>query len=191
MPTKVIIFDFFGVLSSDVYSQWYDTHAITIGKKEVGNKYTRPADLGDITDDELFVGIANLNAENPSEVRDEWLELASINTELVAFITELRKHYTIALCSNASSPFLRDLLKKNNLESLFDVIVISSDVHLAKPDHAIFKLVLDRLGVKPEEAVFTDDSTANVASASALGITSLLFSTTEQFKTDLKTHGIG
>ena len=187
---KAIIFDFFGVLCSNVYSNWHVEHPIPTDKEEMQKEYMRSADTGEITESELFKEISKLDAETPQKVRDEWLGLSAINTELVAFVTELKGVYKIALCSNAPSPFLRDILKKNNLEHLFDEIVISSDVHLAKPDPAIFAFVLRQLGVQSGEAIFTDDSPQNIAGARSVGIKSFLFSDTKKLRADFKAHDI-
>lgn len=190
MSTKAIIFDFFGVLSSPVHTSWLKKHSLEDAEAQMQKEFMHPTDLGEITETELFAGISKLDSQTPEAVREEWLGLALINTELVAFITELHTHHKIALCSNAPTPFLREILQKNNLESLFDVIVISSEVRLAKPDPAIYELTLERLGVTPEEAIFTDDSTNNVAAAEALGITGFVFTTTEQLQSDFKTSGL-
>jgi putative hydrolase of the HAD superfamily len=43
-----------------------------------------------------------------------------------------------------------------------------------KPDPAIFRYMLDDAGIAPEETLFLDDSSANIAAASDLGIQTLL-----------------
>jgi HAD superfamily hydrolase (TIGR01509 family) len=48
-------------------------------------------------------------------------------------------------------------------------------VRLLKPDPRIYQLTLDELGVKPEEAVFVDDTQNNVLGAQALGIIGILY----------------
>src|ERR1700712_1740521 len=57
----------------------------------------------------------------------------------------------------------------------FRDIVVSGDEKLVKPDAAIYRLALDRFGLKAEEAVFVDDNGANVAGAEAVGVHALLF----------------
>jgi hypothetical protein len=47
----------------------------------------------------------------------------------------------------------------------FDLYVNSAEVGLAKPDPAIYQLTLDRLGVRPEEAIFIDDHVRNTDAA--------------------------
>jgi putative hydrolase of the HAD superfamily len=56
---------------------------------------------------------------------------------------------------------------------LFDVVVISSEVGMRKPEERIFRHTAALLGLEPRECVFIDDVEANVAAAQAVGIVSL------------------
>jgi putative hydrolase of the HAD superfamily len=56
---------------------------------------------------------------------------------------------------------------------LFDVRVISEREGIAKPDPAIYRRTLDRMGLPGEECVFVDDQAVNLAPAAALGITTV------------------
>jgi putative hydrolase of the HAD superfamily len=55
----------------------------------------------------------------------------------------------------------------------FDVIVESSQVGLRKPDPAIYRLVCDKLGIEPSQAVFLDDLGINLKPARAMGMTTI------------------
>ena len=57
----------------------------------------------------------------------------------------------------------------------FRDIVVSGDERLLKPDPAIYRLALDRFGLRAEESVFVDDSLPNVEGAAALGIHAMQF----------------
>lgn len=56
-------------------------------------------------------------------------------------------------------------------DALFDVVVISGEVGLRKPDPAIYRLTAERLGVEPARCVFVDDSPLNVRAAQGVGMT--------------------
>jgi putative hydrolase of the HAD superfamily len=57
------------------------------------------------------------------------------------------------------------------VDELFDCVVDSSHEGVRKPDAAIYRIALERLGVdEPSRAVFLDDFEANVVAARALGI---------------------
>jgi 2-haloacid dehalogenase len=72
----------------------------------------------------------------------------------------------------------------------FDGIVVSGYERIVKPDPRIFQLLVDRHGVDPRAAVYVDDVPANVAAALAIGMTGLVFTTTEQLRADLGELGL-
>jgi len=55
-------------------------------------------------------------------------------------------------------------------DQLFDVLVISGETGLRKPEPEIYLLAAERLGVRPEECVFVDDLAPNVRGAVAVGM---------------------
>ncbi len=63
---------------------------------------------------------------------------------------------------------------EDRLDPIFDVMVISGEVGLRKPDPAIFELTTDRLGVAAGECVFVDDHPGHLQSAAQAGMTTVL-----------------
>jgi putative hydrolase of the HAD superfamily len=59
------------------------------------------------------------------------------------------------------------------LDELCDVVVISGEVGLRKPDPKIYTLVLDQLGLPARACVFVDDAPVNVDAALALGMAAI------------------
>jgi HAD superfamily hydrolase (TIGR01549 family) len=58
-----------------------------------------------------------------------------------------------------------------DLRGLVDVLVVSEEAGVAKPDPAIFRIALDRARCRPEHAVMVGDSwTVDIAGARAAGI---------------------
>jgi 2-haloacid dehalogenase len=74
--------------------------------------------------------------------------------------------------------------------SWFDGIVVSGDEGVIKPDPRIFRILLERHLVAPEEAVFIDDNPRNAAAASALGIHGIHFQSPERLRAELATLGL-
>ena len=72
----------------------------------------------------------------------------------------------------------------------FRDIVVSGDEKMMKPDPAIYRLALDRFGLKAEEAVFVDDNRDNVAGAAALGIHAILFTAEPALRAELVGLGL-
>ena len=93
-----------------------------------------------------------------------------LDTALVAYIRTLRPRYQTGIISNAMPGLLDLLTGKHPIADAFDVIIGSGDVHVAKPDPAIYRLALEKLGRRPEEAIFIDDSARNVEGARAVGM---------------------
>jgi len=58
--------------------------------------------------------------------------------------------------------------------TMFDVVVISGEVGMRKPEERIFRHVAGLLGLAPEECLFIDDIEANITAAEALGMTGIL-----------------
>jgi len=71
-----------------------------------------------------------------------------------------------ALLSNSWGDYYpRDLW-----DGMFDVVVISGEVGLRKPDPEIFHLTLDRIGLSAPECAFVDDLSPNIEAAARLGL---------------------
>jgi len=72
-----------------------------------------------------------------------------------------------ALLSNSwgNDDYRRDLFPE-----LFDVVVISAEVGMRKPEERIFRHTASLLGLELEECVFIDDVAANIVAAEAIGL---------------------
>jgi putative hydrolase of the HAD superfamily len=81
----------------------------------------------------------------------------------------------LAVISNTEDGRARDALEAAGLASYFDLVVDSHLVGCKKPDPAIFRLALERLGVEASEAVFVGDSYAlDALAARAAGMRAIL-----------------
>lgn len=72
----------------------------------------------------------------------------------------------------------------------FRDVVVSGDEKMMKPDAAIYRLALDRFGLRADEAVFVDDNAANVAGATALGIHAIHFTDSAALRAELVELGL-
>jgi putative hydrolase of the HAD superfamily len=88
-----------------------------------------------------------------------------------ALVVRARRHgLRTALLSNSwGNSYPRD-----GWDDMFDVVVISGEVGMRKPETAIFELTWTRMGVAADECVFVDDLEVNVAAARDLGMTAIL-----------------
>ena len=180
----LIIFDFFGVISSEVAPHWLEKYFDNKTALDIKNNIISKVDSGEISEEELHIILSKLANIPPDIVKMEWFELVHINTELVNYIIELKEKYLVALLSNASSTFLRSILDTYKLNSLFDTIIISSEVHLTKPNIDIYNLLLNKLNVPAKQAIMIDDNTINIEGAKKAGIDGIIYNDFKSFLTD-------
>ena len=112
-------------------------------------------------------------------IRDFW-QGDDLDMELVGYIRGLRAQFRTGLISNAWLELREQLEDVWHIDDAFDDLVISAEVGLAKPDPAIYRLALDRLGVQAERSIFVDDFESNIAAASEMGMRAVLFSNSGQ-----------
>lgn len=93
-----------------------------------------------------------------------------------ALLAAMRAHAPIVVVSNNLLVEQRDKVEQCGLAQHIDELVVSEEAGVAKPDPAIFRIALDRVGAGPEEAVMIGDSwAADVAGALAAGIVPVWF----------------
>ncbi len=116
-----------------------------------------------VTNALALLGYTNLN---PSIVQgatdafcDEFMKYVVIDEHAFSALSELRSRYRLALVSNFAVPeCVEKLLQKENIDCLFDVIVVSAAVNSRKPCPEIFHCALEKLQVSAAEAVFVGDT---------------------------------
>ncbi|MET0724968.1 MAG: HAD family phosphatase [Leifsonia sp.] len=108
-----------------------------------------------------------------------WL---SINTGTIRVIEDLAAGGTrLALLSNAGPDF-SSFFRNGSFGALFERTFVSGELLLVKPDAAIYRHVLDELGISAEEMVFIDNKAENIAGAAALGITGHVFTSPDELR---------
>ncbi len=122
---------------------------------------------------------------------DDWYELLRPKREVCALILELKQFgYDVYYLSNISKSAMDFLRTKTTVMRLFSGGIASSDVRISKPDPGIYRCLLSEYSLKIEETVFIDDTGKNVEAAHDMGLTSFLYTSTEQLKNSLYKEGI-
>lgn len=178
---KAIIFDYFGVVSSDEY--WDFAGVDKDATSDFLNLANR-VNLGKLHWPQFMTALAQKVGKPVEEIRRVY-EAERINPQVLAFVSELYQKYKIALLSNASHEFLDPIVKQAHLKEVFDVIVISSRLGVIKPDPRIFEHTLNQLGIEASEAIFIDDIERNVSGAEEAGIKSVIYRDLPQLKQEL------
>src|SRR5690349_4493090 len=142
----------------------------------------RAAQIGQMTADEAFAAAgARLGLDGPLlRALAEDAYLSDFNTRLADVVRALRAEgvRVFALTNTLSTE--AEILARPEFAGVFEGLVSSHDVGLAKPDPAIYRALLDRLGVQPADVVFVDDLPGHVEAAQAAGLHAVQFQTTDQ-----------
>ena len=76
---------------------------------------------------------------------------------------------------------------RERLAEVMDVVVISAEVGMRKPDAEIFELTAHKLGVSPARCIFVDDHPGHLKAALELGMTTVLHREPAQTIAELET----
>ena len=182
---KAIIFDCFGVLTEDGWLDFKRRYFSEDDERhEQALELNHMVDAGLLAYDDFTEQMAELANTTSKEVRSS-LERTVPNTALLAFIAkELKPHYKIGLLSNVSGDWLGRLFTHEQV-ALFDAKALSYEIGVTKPDPLAYETITERLGVLPEEAIFTDDQERYVTGAEELGMHGIHFQNSAQFMRDL------
>lgn len=122
--------------------------------------------------------------------KDSYLEVRTLNEKLLEMIKKLKKKYQIGIISN-----IYDLCAKIDVERgfgvVFEPVILSCEVGLAKPEKEIFELVLKRLNLKADECVFIDNREENLDSPRKMGFKVIHFQNNKQLVDGFEKLGIG
>ncbi|MER7080755.1 HAD family hydrolase [Saccharopolyspora kobensis] len=133
-----------------------------------------PAITGVQTDEQWRAAVASDLAEHcgaatAREVVAHWSEpVGAVVDEVAGILADL--HVPVVLVSNATSRLGSDLAALGVLD-LFEAVVNSSSVGVAKPDPGIYRFAARQAGVELDRCLFIDDTLANVEAARVLGMT--------------------
>jgi putative hydrolase of the HAD superfamily len=104
--------------------------------------------------------------------RNVWRRVGAGNREALERLRAAG--FRLAVVSNSEGT-VEAMLEEVGLRPFFETVVDSAVVGSVKPDALIFQIALDRLGLRPADAVMVGDSpTADVHGAHALGIRAAL-----------------
>jgi putative hydrolase of the HAD superfamily len=188
MEIDAVIFDFGGVFIESPYPL-LEAMGVEMGLKP--GQFTEIV-FGSLAEDGDHPYHRLERGEIPlQQARDEILQLGqtrcNIDVDIFEFFTRIpggvhqqlvdrvrslkREGYPTAMITNNIREYADTWRALLPVDELFDLVVDSSQVGMRKPDPAIFRLTLDRLGgLAPERTVFLDDSEGNVNAARSLGM---------------------
>ena len=194
MQIKALIFDFGGVLMRTVDQtprrHWeisYGLPKLGLAKLVFDNPVAMQATIGDAQSSDVwdYVGLElGLSNSELIDLESDFWKGDKINIELMDYIGTHGVTYRTCILSNAW-PNARNLFNSITELKLFEEIIVSAEVGIAKPDSRMFLHDCDQIGGDASNIVFVDDMVENVNAAIDIGMHGILFENTEQTLTDL------
>ena len=154
-----------------------------------GSKEWKMLDNGDITTSEVIDAISLKS----SLTKEEIAHIFNLRTEMmfpldrnVRHLPELKKQgFRLYYLSNFPLDVFEEIKDGYYFFKYFDGGVISSLVNFSKPDSRIYKILLEKYLLLPEETLFIDDLEINVKAAEVLGMKGLITYGSEEISEEI------
>lgn len=172
---NAIILDMYGVIIKQTgdgfvpYVQQFFPNLTPEDIYELWNK----ADIGKISSLEMWAALGFQG--DLEKVERDYLDTIELNDGFLDFIKAVRKKYKLALISNDSSRWSKYLREKFDINQYFDVVSISGDLKIRKPDERIFRQAIEKLAVHAGECLYVDDRRGYLGGAGKVGMNPVLF----------------
>lgn len=172
---RALILDMYGVIMTDPEGGFLPFVNRTFPELSRDDVYMHwnKADVGELSSLDLF-RILGFEGDL-GKIEKEYLDTIEINESFYEFAPVLKKHYHLALLSNDLSEWSKYLRDKFKINDYFDVITVSGDEKIKKPDAQIFMLTLDKLGHSASDCIYVDDRRFNLKAAQSLGMDTVLY----------------
>jgi putative hydrolase of the HAD superfamily len=195
---NAVIFDWGGVLIDDPAPGLisFCAKAFEVTEVEFETAFREFGDIfqkGSIEEKELWERISTKLKKNIPSNKSLWgdafIDSYSPKKEIFDLAKELKaKKYKTGFLSNTEKAAM-EYFHTHNYD-MFNELIFSCVVGMIKPGKEIFNLMLSKLSVNADEAVFIDDKEKYLEGAKAVGIKTILFKSSQQVKNDLKKLGI-
>lgn len=195
---KAVIFDWGGVLIDDPAPCMaeYIGEKLKVSTGEAKNahgKYIIDFQKGIISETEFWKNVCNILKVNIPNSNSLWNEAFrysySPKKEIFDLAVSLKESgYKTAVLSNTEEPAMKYFYELNY--RMFDALIFSCAEKTVKPEKEIYEIALNRLKIKPYEAIFIDDILTYIKGAQNAGLKSILFKNPKNLIEQLLSYSI-
>lgn len=126
--------------------------------------------------------------------RAEKYAVQNMSKKGVEIFTKVKENgYKTYLLSNVGQEqweYLAQQKAWHDIFDQFDGLVLSYQIKMAKPEPQIYRYILEKYNLKPEESIFIDDRIENIEAAKKLGIDAILCDNHDHVIIELKKRKI-
>lgn len=197
---KTVIFDIGNVLTDFAWEPFFRSFGFSedifdrIVKATVKSPVWTELDRGVWTTEEIINGFVANDPELEPEMRQMLEDVSPIVTKrdyAIPWIRHLKANgYQVLYLSNFGELPRAHCTEALDFIPYTDGGILSYEVKVIKPDPAIYKLLIEKYQLKPEECVFVDDLLENVEAARKLGMYGVQAVTHEKAMEGLEELGI-
>ncbi len=194
---KTIIFDLGGVLYDLDRQRCVDSlekagltniNSLLTDYKQAG--IFQQLEDGTIGQDEFYDSLRKISGKSISNeaIKAAWESfLVEIPDYKLDLVLKLRQKFKIFMLSNTNEIHFEEAIPKafekngKTINDYFDRLYLSYQMKVSKPNRRIFEDLVNDAGIKPEEALFIDDSPDNIRVADEMGFKTYLAKPYEDF----------
>lgn len=190
---KAVIFDYGGVvrLSHSCWEMIAAAYSISVETlTEKAQPFLTLFSKGLITENQFWKQLSSrLKKPIPENKKDLWRKSYEKNfrlsSEIIHFVKELKRQgIKTAVLSNTIKPHVEIATRHKGYRD-FDVVILSCEVNLQKPEKEIYLLTVKQLRVNPKKCIFIDDKKEYLAPAEELGMKTILAKNPKQVIDDI------
>jgi len=142
---------------------------------------------GEISADDFWMRFSSRIGKKVSEDLFAKFFNPRLDLNVTAILKQLKDNARV-VCGTNTFDSHYDYLVLGGYYDLFDAVYASNKMGVSKPHRDFYRYILMSEGVKPEDAVFIDDTEENVISADKLGIYSIWFKDSTRLRSDIERH---
>jgi putative hydrolase of the HAD superfamily len=185
MTIQAVFFDFGGVLGHwdrDYVGAFEAEYGLPEGgmlRALYGTNGWREVEIGHLAVDDWLANVEAALGEAASKpvpsAHSVWKRLwNAMDRDVIDLARRLRSTHKVGVLSNTTLMLEDEVLTPHGILDMWDVIINSARVGIAKPDAGIYEAAAEAVGLPPEACVHIDDLENNVRGAEAAGFKGVL-----------------
>ncbi|MDZ7671782.1 MAG: HAD family phosphatase [Halanaerobiales bacterium] len=182
---KNVVFDLGNVLLEFTPEKIVDDYVLKESKKEAiydnifNSKEWIMLDKGTISQKQATRRFVDRQPNNKNEIikiMDNWISyLKPINKNISVLKDLANKEINLYILSNFHEKAFLEVKQKYDFFDLFDGKVVSFQVNIIKPEDKIYKTLISKYQINPQNTLFIDDSFNNIKAANKLQFKTIHF----------------